>query len=96
VSDKTCPKCGEECNQDEVDVGVGIIYGPLGCYSCGWSDNPEYDSSEGSSPASKKNPDFYVDACGGMVRHSKIADRLSHFGLNGDEIIDEVFKDHED
>jgi uncharacterized protein (UPF0212 family) len=32
-----CPKCDEECDVDEVDVGVGIIYGPPKCPNCGWS-----------------------------------------------------------
>lgn len=45
-----CPKCGDECWREEVDVGVGVIYGPWGC-SCGWSESPEYDSSEGDADA---------------------------------------------
>jgi transcription elongation factor Elf1 len=40
-----CPECGStNCSRDEVDVGVGIMYGPWGCSSCGWSEyepNPE-------------------------------------------------------
>ena len=32
-----CPKCNEECECDEVDVGVGIIYGPPRCPNCDWS-----------------------------------------------------------
>ena len=31
-----CPDCGEECDRDEVDVGVGTIYGPWHCIGCGW------------------------------------------------------------
>lgn len=42
-----CPKCGGECYRDEVDIGVGIMYGPWGCLECGWSSSPEYDRSEG-------------------------------------------------
>jgi hypothetical protein len=45
-----CPKCGEDCWRKDVDVGVGVIYGPWGC-SCGWSQDREYDSSEGPAPA---------------------------------------------
>lgn len=36
-----CPKCNEECDQDEVDVGVGIIYGPARCPNCGWYEDHE-------------------------------------------------------
>jgi hypothetical protein len=42
---KQCPKCGGETYQDSVDVGVGIIYGPLGCTMCGWSESEEYDQT---------------------------------------------------
>jgi hypothetical protein len=38
-----CDKCGEECNRDEVDVGVGVITGPWGCPGCGWSEDEAYD-----------------------------------------------------
>ncbi len=31
-----CPKCNEECDRDEVNVGVGIIYGPWYCLNCFW------------------------------------------------------------
>lgn len=44
-----CPKCETECERDEVDVGVGIVYGPWGCASCYWSENPKYDFSDGRS-----------------------------------------------
>lgn len=33
-----CPKCGEMCDRDEVDIGVGIQYGPWGCNYCGWAE----------------------------------------------------------
>lgn len=42
-----CVKCGTQCCRDEVDVGVGIVYGPFGCPGCGWSEDPTYDISEG-------------------------------------------------
>jgi len=33
-----CPKCGSSnCDRVEVDIGVGIQYGPWECYECGWS-----------------------------------------------------------
>lgn len=85
-----CPKCQEDCHQESVDVGVGTIYGPWGCI-CGWSEWPEYDSSNGPSPASLEHPDYYVDSCGGMQRKSAIAEKLDYFGLDGQKIIEEYF-----
>ena len=41
-----CPHCGELCDHDEVDVGVGVMHGPWGCANCGWSENPKYDSRD--------------------------------------------------
>ena len=38
-----CPRCGNACERDEVDVGVGTVYGPFGC-PCGWSEWERYDS----------------------------------------------------
>ncbi len=32
-----CPTCGSECIRDEVDIGVGVQYGPLICTECGWA-----------------------------------------------------------
>lgn len=34
-----CPTCGAECVRDEVDIGVGIQYGPWACPNCGWSED---------------------------------------------------------
>lgn len=42
-----CEKCQSECHRDSVDVGVGVIHGPYGCPECGWSQDPEYDVSDG-------------------------------------------------
>lgn len=92
MADMNCPKCGEECARDEADVGVGVIYGPWGCYYCGWSESSEYDCSQGPSVAQQEHPEFYVDQCGGMQRLSAIEDKLNHFGLNGKSITDEVFR----
>ena len=45
-----CPNCREdECTRDRVDVGVGVIEGPWGCPSCGWSSDSKYDFSSGRS-----------------------------------------------
>ena len=44
---QNCPHCGEECCRDDVNVGIGIMYGPWGCPNCGWSEYEEHDSREG-------------------------------------------------
>lgn len=87
-----CPKCGEDCCRDEVDVGVGIIYGPYGC-SCGWSEDPYYDGSDGPSPAAREHKNHYVDSTGGMTPHAAVSEGLKRFGLPGDDIINDVFKE---
>lgn len=51
----SCPKCGgTELWQDSVDVGVGVIYGPFGCPECGWSEDSDYDLSDGRDPIDEK------------------------------------------
>ena len=76
-----CPKCGEGCSRDEVDVGVGVICGPYGCI-CGWSEDPTYDSSEGKSPKQQEYPDWLVDSQGGMIRKAAVEERLKRFSVN--------------
>jgi hypothetical protein len=49
-----CPKCNEPCDRDSVDVGVGVIHGPYGCANCGWSEDSDYDLSEGRDPVDEK------------------------------------------
>lgn len=61
----TCPKCGGFCDRESVDIGIGVIQGPYGCFDCGWSEYPEYDSSEGHCPADLENPDYHYDSRGG-------------------------------
>lgn len=60
-----CPKCNCECDREEVDVGVGIIYGPYGCPQCGWSQDPEYDLSDGQSPIHESG--YIKDQWGGLT-----------------------------
>lgn len=57
-----CERCGAPCDRDEVDVGVGVIYGPWGCYDCGWSEDPRYDLQNIEQPA-----DGYRDQFGGFT-----------------------------
>ncbi|KMM51651.1 hypothetical protein ACH95_23335 [Bacillus glycinifermentans] len=42
---KKCPYCGEECEADFVDNGVGMVQcGPYHCYNCGASEiGPEME-----------------------------------------------------
>lgn len=37
-----CPKCSGQCIRDEVDIGVGIQYGPWRCDDCGWGEPIAY------------------------------------------------------
>lgn len=69
-----CPQCGQECDRDSVDVGVGVIHGPWGCYGCGWS---EYDRQR----AETENHGYYCDPTGGLHRIEAIVARCERFGL---------------
>ena len=31
-----CPMCGGKLDHDEVDIGVGVQWGPEFCIDCGW------------------------------------------------------------
>lgn len=42
----TCPQCGNPCDRDEVDIGVGIQYGPGSCQECGWVEGQEVKTIE--------------------------------------------------
>lgn len=50
---KRCPRCGSEhIDRDEVDIGVGVQYGPYGCYECGWTEGVTY-----TPPLDDDNPE---------------------------------------
>ncbi len=87
-----CPKCGsDDIYRNEADVGVGVIYGPYGC-ACGWSEWPEYDRSDGPSPAQREaGSEWYVDSTGGMQRVSAIADGCARFGIPR-SVVEDAFK----
>lgn len=70
-----CPKCNSECDRDEADVGVGILYGPWGCYSCGWS---EIDRAA----VEAEYPGYYCDPTGGLTKIATIVDGCARFGLD--------------
>ncbi len=61
-----CPKCGSDCWREEVDVGVGVIFGPYGCPECGWSEDTYYDLSEGQDPIDERG--YHKDQWGGLTK----------------------------
>lgn len=42
-----CPNCNTSdfMTRDEVDIGVGVQYGPWQCYGCGWFEGHEVDAA---------------------------------------------------
>lgn len=62
---KLCSLCNKPCQRESVDVGVGIIHGPYGCAECGWSEDPFYDRSSGTSPAQEQaGKSYFVNQYG--------------------------------
>ena len=48
----TCPKCGSECERDEVDNGVGMeACGPWGCPECHWVEKRPAFADDEPSPS---------------------------------------------
>jgi hypothetical protein len=47
TKEKLCPVCSSPCDRDEVDIGVGVQYGPWHCSNveCGWTDAPVDDGT---------------------------------------------------
>lgn len=66
-----CPHCGEGCDRESVDVGVGVIHGPWGCAGCGWSSDSRYDSRAG---VRRDGADRVYDQYG--VRHGNAPDPI--------------------
>jgi hypothetical protein len=62
MTEPICPKCGDNTWRESADVGVGIIYGPYGCPSCGWSEEDRYDLSSGH----KTEDGYRLDQWGGL------------------------------
>jgi len=88
-----CPKCESECDRDEADVGVGVIHGPWGCWSCGWSEDSRYDSSAGTSEAQRESGDGrYIDPCGGSTSIGRLVQSAGWFGIPAGSV-HEVFKE---
>ncbi len=51
-----CPKCGGECEHDEVDIGVGIQQGPPYCIECGWTPKSLLDWEDDCREAQDNTP----------------------------------------
>lgn len=51
-----CPNCEEDCDRDEVDIGVGIQYGPWRCLTCGWSEEADQDACLAALSAKEMSP----------------------------------------
>ena len=62
-----CPNCGSDgIWRDEVDVGVGVIYGPYGCPDCGWSESSDYNFNlEDFEPETENG--YVKDQWGGLT-----------------------------
>lgn len=61
---KTCEHCGSfNLTRDEVDIGVGIQYGPWICQDCGWSEDAGLDirSFDNEPEEPIYHEDFEVD-----------------------------------
>ncbi len=76
-----CPNCGDSCERDEVDVGVGVVTGPWGCFSCGWSESSKYDvlNEDGGC----QGDGSYHDACGGHWPKDNPVTKLMRAALEG-------------
>jgi hypothetical protein len=54
----TCPECGEECERDTVDIGVGEQpVGPWGCPTCHWVEPAYSEAERATRPPSRDDPD---------------------------------------
>ena len=68
-----------------------MVYGPYGCPECGWSDDDEYDFSEGKSHLDEKGN--LLDQWGGcwpsesiMARAYRNSEQGRYLCLKGDNI----------
>lgn len=62
-----CPECGSVCYRDEVDIGVGIQYGPIHCTNCCWPKQHKWTGKQmGGPPDMAESTEWvgYCDVCG--------------------------------
>lgn len=93
---ESCPYCGESCEADFVDVGIGVVQcGPYHCYKCGASEiGPE--GSEGCLEIEKKIGWYqdgkispYANAVNGEIIDHKSAKKAYELGVLSSKIGDE-------
>lgn len=47
---KVCPRCGAPCERYDVDIGVGILYGPWFCTQCAYNEDDEIRETKATKP----------------------------------------------
>jgi hypothetical protein len=91
MSDPSCPECNEDLDRIEVDIGVGIEYGPYGCPSCGWSADTVYNRLAGTNLATQADPKRWVDQWGVSHSRKRLREGLERFGLGA--LMEELFEE---
>jgi len=61
AGDAYCPSCGGALACDSVDIGVGLMQGPLYCTDCGWNENSGPEENPFDNPADFIGIDFGLD-----------------------------------
>jgi len=61
--DTYCPECGEGVDRESVDVGVGILNGPYGCFECGWCEWTVPEKSDHYDPHGNYWPRGTIKQC---------------------------------
>ena len=92
TKDPVCPNCKNDTLwRESVDVGVGTIYGPYGCASCGYSEDEAYNLASGPKTSEDGSP---VDQFGGVYPGWKVlptqGDWLDEIKLTHDIEFNEV------
>ncbi len=87
-----CPKCGDECWRDSADVGVGYIYGPWGCPTCGWSEDSELDRTNPQRLPSVRDG-YWHDQFGGVWPVESIIENAGRFGQKMAEEVRKAFQE---
>jgi hypothetical protein len=70
TNDPLCPNCKDDnLWRESADVGVGVIYGPYGCATCGYSEDETYNLASGLKTSADGSP---VDQFGGVYPGWKV------------------------
>lgn len=90
-----CPYCGEPCEADWVDVGVGMVQcGPYHCTSCHASEIGPCDNPRKLTPEEKKTgwyrpasePGSSANVIGGRVVSHKVAEAVYRAEFTGNPL----------